>query len=169
MTARHLTRALAPLVAGALALGGCGGDVGFSAPAPKSSPQALAQIRVVVQRFGAAMATGNGPAACALLDASAQQQLADELSEGQTTGASNQSLCEQAIATIAAHLTASQRAVLSSLRVEQVSIDGQTATIEPTQITSAAGAAALSQSDDASTSNVDLVMQGGQWLIDSVD
>jgi hypothetical protein len=157
------------LVAGALALGGCGGGVGFSAPPRRSSPRAQARIRAVVQRFGAAMATGNGPAACALLDASAQQQLGVELTEGQPTGASSAALCQQAITTIAGQLTASQRQVLSSLSVGQVSVDQQSATIDPSQITSTAGRAALSQSDDASTSSVDLIEQGGQWLIDSVN
>jgi hypothetical protein len=169
MTAARLKLTLALLTTGALALGGCGGNVDFNAPPPSPSPHALAQIRSVVERFGSAMATGNGPAGCALLDASAQQQIAGELTEGQPTNSSTLTLCEQAIAAVAGQLSASQRAVLSSLQVGEVSVEQQTAAIDPSQITSTAGAVALSHSADASSSSVGLVEQGGQWLIDSVD
>jgi hypothetical protein len=170
MTSPRLRHAIAPLALGAVLLGGCGGSVGFIAPAPRPSPTTLAQIRSVIDRFGAAMAVGNGPVACSLLDASAQQEIAAQAANGQVPGGQTTLvLCDQTIATIGAHLDSDQRAVLSSLSVGQIIVDQQTATIDPSQITSSAGAAPLSQSGDSSTSSVGLIEQSGGWLIDSVN
>jgi hypothetical protein len=170
MKAPRIRHARAPLAIGCMLLAGCGGNVGFIAPAAKPSAATIAQIRSVVERFGAAMAVGNGPLACSLLDASAQQQIADDLTNGPApeVGATL-TLCDQAIATTGAQLNRDQRAVLGSLSVGQINVDQQTATIEPSQITSTAGAVSLGQSGDSSTSSVGLIEQSGGWLIDSVD
>jgi hypothetical protein len=168
--AHQIKHGLAPLVAGCTLFAGCGGSVGFIAATPKPSAGTLTQITSVLERFGAAMAAGNGPLACSLLDSSAQQQIAEEFTNGQAAGAQTTlALCDEAIAATGAQLNRDQRAVLGSLTIGQVSVEQQTATIEPSQITSTAGAVSLSQSGDSSTSSVALTEQSGRWLIDSID
>jgi len=170
MSPKRLALAATLSAALAIAIAGCGGSVGFAPPPAAPSSATLTQIRSVATGFARAMAGSEGSSACALLDAQAQQQIAHQLTEGQSDGSlSNVELCQQAIATIGAQLSRAERAVLDTVQIGKITVEQDTATIDPSQITSPDGGAPRAGTPDQFDSSVTLVLQNGQWLIDSVE
>jgi hypothetical protein len=170
MALRRLTYRAATLTT-AIAIAGCGGSVGF-APPPAAAPSSatLGQIRSVITGFARAMAGGQGSSACALLDAQAQQQIAQQMSNGQSDDSlSNVELCQQAIATAGAQLSRDERAVLDTIQIGSVTVEQDAANVEPSQITSPDSRALPAQTTNQFNSPVGLVLQNGQWLIDSLE
>lgn len=161
---------LAVTLTAATAIAGCGGSVGIAARPAAPSSATLAQIRSVITSFARAMAGGQGSSACALLDAQAQQQIARQMTNGQSDGSlSNVELCQQAIASAGAQLSRPERAVLDTIQIGRVTVDQDTANVNPNQITSPASRALPAQSANQFDSPVGLVLQNGQWLIDSLE
>lgn len=158
---------LAATLTSATAIAGCGGSVGFAPPPAAPSSATLAQIRSVVTSFARAMAGGQGSSACALLDAEAQQQIAQQVTNGQNDGSlSNVELCQQAISTVGAQLSRAERTVLDTVRIGEITVEQENATIDPSQITSPDGGAPRNEA--ATQLDVGLVLQNGRWLIDSL-
>lgn len=169
MPANRLSLLVATLTS-TIAIAGCGAGVGVDAPPTAPSSGTLAQVRSVITGFARAMARGNGPSACALMDVQAQTQIAQEATNGLIDGSLPAAqLCQQAIAAFAARLDGAERAVLDSVRVGHVTVEQDTATVDPSQITSPAGGAPLSETGAESGSPMTLALQNGQWLIDSFD
>ncbi len=161
---------LAATLTAAVAIAGCGGSVGFTAPPAAPSSATLAQIRSVIAGFARAMAGGEGSSACALMDAQAQQQIAQQVTNGQSDGSlSNAELCQQAITTVGAQLSRAERAVLDTVQVGKITVEQDTATVDPSQITSPDSGSPRAEAASRFDSPVHLVLQNGQWLIDSLE
>ncbi len=165
-TSRRRLAALAPI---AVLLAGCGGSIGFAPQAAPPASVAAQEVRHVIVAFARAMATGHAQQACSLLDAGGQQSVAAELAEtsGDAT-TSIRSLCDEAIALTAQGLSAHDRTVLNTLRVGQVTITADTATVATTQLTSPNGTIGAGN-DPAAGDTMTLIKTGHRWLIDTLD
>jgi hypothetical protein len=156
-------------VVAALVLAGCGGSVGLAPTSAPPSRSELASVRATLTQFAAAMAAGNGAQACALLDSGVQQQLAGLSAAAADAGnPTSLQLCEQTIASVSARLTSRERAILDSIHVGEISVDQNSATVDPQQIASPDGNASLGGSGDAGASEIELTFEGGRWQIDSL-
>jgi hypothetical protein len=153
-----LTSALAAVV-----LGGCSASSSL-VPTPPSptGPEAQA-VRKVIVSFASAMAQGDGSTACALLDGDALAQI----TEGSASSpADAQSQCAAVIAQAAAQLSAQQRQLLSNLHVGQLTIDSDTASVDPSQLQGPAGQSAAIAPE--ATAPIKLARSGNSWLIENL-
>jgi hypothetical protein len=166
MPARSII-ALAALAATALVLSGCGADAGLAPEPAAPTSAAVTAVRGVVRSFARALAAGDGASACALLDTQAQLQLDGEVQPGGNGSTSNLTVCEEAIAQTAAQLASRSRTILENIRVGQVVIDSDTATIDESQLTSPYGSAAPDPGA-SSPAPVTLELYGERWLIDGL-
>jgi nitrous oxide reductase accessory protein NosL len=102
-----------------LVIAGCGGG---SSEATK--------VEQTVTRAFHALATGDGATLCSLATPAGQKSLA---------AAVPHSSCAAVIKLVSAHLTASQKAGLESLKIKNVTINGDQATINDSDLTTAHG------------------------------
>lgn len=107
----------------AIAVAGCGGSA-------SSQSGDVANVKQTIVRELAALANGDGAAACSLATASGRAQV-----EKAVPGSS----CEQVVTIVAQHLPQSVKQGMLSAHVNRVSINGETATVQDADITSSQG------------------------------
>jgi hypothetical protein len=148
-TPRQGTAALLTLAAIAL-LAACGG----------ASPAKRAVIRSVIASYLRGVAHGDGNAACAHATPSGQNKivsvLGPELQNFDIYG------CSDVVYVTGAQMSKQNRRILDSVKVGTVTIDGSTASVDATQITSPYGSAAALI---GTTAPIRLVDSYGVWLI----
>jgi hypothetical protein len=129
-----------PLTLAVLAFGaGCGGG-------DSSSPSAEADVKAPVEAFYAAMRSGDGAAACAVLTPAGQEAL---LGEG-SSGTGSKTCADPPSGPGSAEAG-------KDIRLGEVTIDGDTATLEIT---------GFDPEDIEKSDTVRLVRDGGDWKID---
>lgn len=158
------TIALPAVLAAAIGLCGCGAGTALE-PATASTPGQAQAVRSVVVGFGQAMASGDGAKACEMLDQDAQQQVLSNTS-AETPSSSPTNACAAVLNQAAAQLTAQQRSTLAHLHVGQVTVTGESASIDPSQISGPAGSSWIESSQ--SSSAITLEQNGNDWLLENL-
>jgi hypothetical protein len=103
-------------------LAGCGASSGQGAAASK--------VAQTLTRAFHALSSGDGATVCSLATAAGQKTLASAVPH---------SSCAKVVGIVSAHLTAKQKAALSSVQVKNVTVKGNQATVRAGDITSSSG------------------------------
>jgi hypothetical protein len=161
---RFPTISLTAVLAATVGLCGCGSGAALAPTSATTSEQTQA-VRSVVIRFGEAMGRGAGAQACSFLDQNAQQQVI-AAAPTKTGTRSPAAACAAILEQVAAEMTQQQRATLEHLRVGQVTITGETANIDPSQVSGPAGSSWIENSQ--SSSAISLEQSANTWLLDNL-
>jgi hypothetical protein len=111
-------------------------------------------VKATMTDFLGALAKGDGQKACSLADASGRARLV-QAAKGQLT-------CERVIAAVSARLPAEVKSGLENAEVKKVTVNGNTATIKDSDITSSKGNVKSFLSGGTPTK---LVKEDGKWKL----
>ncbi len=115
-------RLFSVFVLSAVLLAGCGSSTGLSGDASHAAN--------TLTRAFHALGTGDGGTVCSLATTAGQKSLASAVPH---------STCAQVVTLVSAHLTTNQKAALRSVKVKNVSVKGNLATVRAKDISSAQG------------------------------
>jgi Domain of unknown function (DUF4878) len=123
-------------------------------PGCGSSKSDADEAKDTMKAFLSALAKGDGKKACSLADASGRDRLV-QAAKGRLS-------CEGVVKAVAARLPAGTKTGLENAEIKKITVSGNTATIQDTDITSSKGDVSALLSGGRPTK---LVKEGGSWKV----